>query len=119
MELGPLYHWSPADRREKIEAEGLRLYQPTVCHSLEDHLAPYLSLGTSPRGAWNLSGDTLDETGIDEWDLWEVYLGEKDSVRVRAEFGPLIREVKTLTPIPPDRLWLVGRRKMESFRVVR
>jgi hypothetical protein len=116
IDLGPLYHWSPSGRRDQIEAVGLRLHQAAAVHGDPAMTAPYLSLGTSPAGAWALSGDMEHVAEIDEWDLWEVWVGQRDDLRVRAEYGPTIREVKSYTPIPPDRLWWCGRRAVPIFR---
>lgn len=114
MLLPALYHWSPSDRFEQIRSEGLRPFSaPTVCTG--ELVAPYVCLGFSPAGAWMLSGDFIEESDDVAWDLWQVTLAETDSVRVRAEFGPRMQEVKIYGPIPPDRIWHVGRRAVPVF----
>lgn len=108
LELGQLFHWSPRDRRETILREGLRPFSGPTCGA--DPL-PYVCLGSTPRGAWALSGDTDWGHEQEDWDLWQVTLADTDEVRVRAEYGPRIWEVKVHNVIPPDRMWWVGERQ--------
>lgn len=105
MNLGLLYHWAPADRRAAILADGLVPGKPCTVATTE---LGYLCLGFSASGAWALSGGTVEH--VDLWDLWQVQLADSDWVRVREECGPTMCEVMVSTPIPTDRLWLVGTR---------
>jgi hypothetical protein len=107
MNLGPLFHWSPLDRRESILKEGL----VPGSNSLHGSGVFYVCLGMNPRRAWQLSGDTDWGSEEDDWDLWQVTLRDTDEVRIRAEYGPEIWEVKVHNVIPPDRLWWVGARQ--------
>ena len=115
MIISPLYHWSPTERRELIRKEGLQIYSRPVAHSGPESY-PYISLSPSPARAWSLSGDIELNEDYESWDLWQVFLAEEDSVRVRAEFGSEIHEVKIMNVIPPDRIWYVGSREPESAR---
>lgn len=114
MILPPLYHWSPRERREAILAEGLQPYKQSI--SLPTHGFHYICLGTSPAGAWRLSGDMSWASEIEEWDLWEVRLGEHDEMHVNAEFGDRIKEVRIRNVIPPDRVWYVATRETPYAR---
>jgi hypothetical protein len=105
--LGPLYHWSPVERRESIKANGLRPGSPAMVASVE---LEHVCLGFDPASTWAISG-AMDFAEADDWDLWLVHLGEHDSVSVRSEFGPRLQEVKVRNVIPPDRLWYVGQRR--------
>lgn len=114
MLLPRLFHWSPVDRRDEIRANGLQPFSaPTVCSG--DLRSPYVCLGFSPAGAWMLSGDFIQESAIDAWDLWEVTLAEHDQVHVRPTFGPRLEEVKVYGVIPPDRVWFAGSRDVPFF----
>lgn len=115
-QLGVLYHWAPAARHDEIRRLGLQPYSPPCIGGVEPHEwangCGHVCLGTSPSAAWQLSGalDYEHLTEIEEWDLWEVRLGERDEVRVRSEFGPRVWEVKVYNAIPPDRVWWAATR---------
>lgn len=122
MLLPALFHWSPSQRRESIEREGLRPYAPAltpVWHpGSDEHVAvawPWVCLGTDPARAWRLSGG-MGSTAEDSWDLWQVTLADGDEVHVHAEFGATIKEVRVMTAIPPGRVWLVATRPAVSAR---
>lgn len=107
MELGALYHWSPADRFDEIYQSGLRPHStPTVASGS----LPYICLSPDPSTAWSLSGAMDWVSEVDEWDLWLVRIAEGDQVCIRGEFGPKIEEVKVYGPLPGDRLWWAARR---------
>jgi hypothetical protein len=115
--LPQLYHWSPKARREAIRLSGLAPYQPpavsTESEFNEDwaHGFGCICLAPDPAGAWSLSGDLQHVSEVEEWDLWQLKaVIDTDEVRVRAEFGPRIYEVRIFNPIPADRLWWVGER---------
>ena len=109
MILPALFHWSPRERRDEILRQGLRLFAASS-GGAPDGL-PMICLGTSPRDAWLLSGDTNWGREEEDWDLWQVTLADYDQVRVRTENGPRIWEVKVHNAIPADRLWWVGQRQ--------
>lgn len=115
MILPQLFHWSPRDRRDAIRADGLRPYSPPAVTS-EDASAEWahgfgcICLAPTASGAWGLSGDMQHVSEIEEWDLWQVTLADTDEIRVRAEFGPTVREVRVFNPVPADRLWWVATR---------
>jgi hypothetical protein len=113
MRLPPLYHWSPQSRREAIRSEGLKPYSPPAVSmdpsSEWAHGFGCVCLGLSASAAWGLSGD-LQHLTDEAWDLWQVGLADSDEVRIRAEFGPKIQEVRVFNPIPADRIWWVGQR---------
>lgn len=66
--------------------------------------------GVDPQGAWMLSAGTEWCSHIPEWDLWQVQIGGDDHVWVRPEYGPRVYEVRIVGPVPPERVWWVGRR---------
>jgi hypothetical protein len=114
MLLGPLYHWSPADRREQILRDGLQPYAPPAVSGggeMSTIAWPYLCFGLTAKGAWRYSGDMgYDHLSETEWDLWQVALADTDEVHIRAEFGPRVKEVRVHNAIPADRVWWVARR---------
>lgn len=121
MILPALFHWSPADRRESIQREGLRPYCPAVISTCVDGNGrdlswPYLCFSPTPSSAWGLSGDMHWATEIEQWDLWQVRLADGDEVHVRSDFGPVIREVRVYGSIPPDRCWWVAMREPQCAR---
>lgn len=116
MNLPELYHWSPLERREDVRTEGLKPYQAPVLLS-DDAAAEWahgfgcVCFGTDPATAWSLSGDMQHVSEIEQWDLWQLRaIADTDEVRVRAEFGARVWEVRIFNPIPADRLWWVGQR---------
>lgn len=115
LTLPTLYHWSPTGRREAIRVDGLKPYSPPSVTSPMDNVWAMgfgcICLGTTPARAWSLSGDMQHTSEIEEWDLWQAELTESDEVHIRAEFGPRIKEVRVMNPIPGDRLWWVGERR--------
>lgn len=109
MRLGPLYHWSPVERRKAIRVEGLRPYsEPTVSTGPERY--PSISLSPTPSMAWGLSGDMGWATEIEDWDLWQVNLPDGAETHIRPFWGDKIEEIKVHTPIPANHLWHVGTR---------
>lgn len=107
VRLGPLYHWSPADRHDAIRRGGL---QPGCAPTVAGGPLTYVCLGMDPGAAWSISGAMDHVSEVERWDLWQVALRDRDEVWVRPEFGPTILEVKVRGLVPPDRLWWVGRR---------
>lgn len=107
MHLPMLFHWSPADRFERIRAEGLVLEAP---NTVAGGPLPYLCLSSDPQEAWYLSGAMDWVADHDRWDLWGVTIEASDEVRPRPTFGPRIVEFNVHNPLPPGRLWYVGRR---------
>lgn len=103
-----MYHWSPSERRDSIIKHGLVPGAPSAVCSAQ---IAYVCLGSTPAGAWSLSGDLEWLEEIEDWDLWQVTLADGDEVRVRGDFGPRIVEVKVHNTIPPDRVWWVGIRQ--------
>jgi hypothetical protein len=110
-----LYHWSPVERRERIETEGLvpgswstdALWRP-----------PYLCFSDSPSLAWALSPMMPRGQAYRHWDLWMVW--SKKIARyetVLFEVGELdpgaIKEYRVFETIPHERLWFVGTRPLE------
>lgn len=116
VNLPTLYHWSPRDRREEIREVGLTPYKPGTLVS-DDAAAEWahgfgcICFGTDPASAWSLSGDMQHVSEIETWDLWQLReIADGDEVRVRAEFGPRIWEVRIFNPVAADRLWWVAER---------
>ena len=107
MIIPALFHWSPAERREEIFKQGL---VPASINVIATTTLSYLCLSPTPSSAWGLSGGTI-LAEIEEWDLWQVNIGEHDEVHIRPEFGSVIKEVMVRNVILPDRIWYVGSRK--------
>lgn len=107
MQLGALYHWSPADRFDEIYRTGLR---PHCAPTVASGTLAYICLSPDPSTAWSLSGAMDWVSEVDEWDLWLARIAPGDHVCIRGEFGPLIEEVKVYGALPADRLWWAGRR---------
>jgi hypothetical protein len=73
----------------------------------------YVCMSPDPQLAWRLSGD-MDWTKEQElWDLWQIRVADDDELHYRSDFGPHLVEIRAYTPIPPDRIWLVGTRDGE------
>lgn len=113
MLLPALFHWSPADRRDRIRREGLHPYCPPVLHGGPngDLTFPYLCFSPTHSSAWGLSGDMEWVSEIDVWDLWQVRLAEGDEVHYRSDFGPVLREIRVYGAISTDRCWYVATRE--------
>lgn len=107
MIVGPLYHWSPADRFTAIRENGLRPSQEPTVASGPLH---YICVSTSPIAAWTLSAATDWCQEIESWDLWIIHCAPSDELHVRPFFGNQMEEIKIRNPIGPDRIWWVGRR---------
>lgn len=115
MKLETVYHWAPADRYDQIARDGLRLKeQPTTTGDPTTRMS-YLCFSPDPATAWSLSA-AIDwrYSEVETWDLWLARLGDGDEVHILPEFGPRIKEIRVNGPIPPDRLWYVGRRDMQG-----
>lgn len=69
---------------------------------------PWICLATTPSSAWGLILDPDDEEN--GWDLWQAQPAEQDTLSIRGDFSPMIREVRIENSIPADRLWWVGER---------
>ncbi len=110
MILPVLYHWSPAARRDDILRAGL---VPGSAACIASGVLRYICLSPNPARAWQLSGAT-GWGDADEWDLWQVRIGDDDEVHIRPMFGAEVEEVTVRNVIPPDRLWWVGRRSAEG-----
>lgn len=106
MILHPLFHWSPADRRTRIQRRGLLLNARPVAHTFR---MGYVCTSSSPSLAWSLSARVFGERG-QEWDCWQVSLDPTDEVHVREFFGNRIEEIRIYNSVPKSRLWLVGSR---------
>lgn len=111
MLLDTLFHWSPAERYDDINTNGLIAGSKETVAS-----GPLVTvcLGVDPQGAWSLSGAMEWCSEIDMWDLWQVRLADGDEVQPRAEFGPRIVEIKVRNSIARDRVWFVGRRRVSG-----
>lgn len=93
----------------EILQNGLLIYSDSVTHNGE-HRWPYVCFGPTPSVAWALSGDFIQESEFEEWDLWMYRIREEDSVHVRPNFGPSVEEIKIHNSIPPGCLWYVATR---------
>lgn len=120
--LANLYHWSPECARAGILRRGLLPRTETFIashpvtpgighHTCEDEASTHLAvcLGTTPAGAWSLSGVYSAERG-ETWDLWEVTVPEDTEIHVRTEYGTEMWEVRALGRIPKSYIWFAGSR---------
>lgn len=123
LALGPLYHWSPRERRKSIDRLGLVPGKRNVCgpvyrwdadgnESREEFRQPMLCFGVTPAVAWAYSNDVWKHPGT--WDLWEVHLIDTDEVHVLSNYGPRIREVRVANRIKKSRLVWVGERTVKE-----
>lgn len=117
--LGPLYHWSPRERRLKILHSGLLPLQRNVLgpvfHGLDgeddgrgEFLQPAVCLSPTPATAWAYSHGAWKTEGV--FDLWEVRLDHTDEVHILPMWGDHIVEVRVHNRIPKSRLIWIGER---------
>lgn len=119
-ELGPLYHWSPRDRRNAIEKVGLvpgmvNFHGPTY-HDPEhpeggEYRQPSVSASLDPVTAWTYSHGAWKSTGT--FDLWCFELKSGDAVHVQPFWGGRIVELRVANKILKSRLIWVGERTVE------
>ncbi len=108
--IGALYHWSPKRLRTQILRYGLIVMIEQHTDEGESYAFPWICFGTTPSSAWGLIGDQDAEVENGGWDLWQTEPGPQDSISIRGDFAPYIREVRIENSIPADRLWWVGER---------
>lgn len=114
-----LFHWSPRDRREAIEAHG---FAPGSRSIHDDWNPPYTCWAYSPSAAWGLSGGMHGHVAP-EWDLWMVWRsalpdGKIETIRNRKPEKPVgaVKEVRVWEPIPAGLAWWVGSRPPDAQR---
>lgn len=105
----PLYHWSPVDRRTRINHDGLKPSSRSV-----DGLwkPPYVCFSDSPSLAWALSGHMHPE--ITTWDLWMTWSNRMRGFEVIPFDGNDphdIKEYRVYERIWKRDLWLVATRE--------
>lgn len=114
LSLNPLYHWSPKVNRAAILSDGLKVLQRSRLGGDPgcDAAFPWVCCATTPSSAWGLILDPeLDGAdGESGWDLWQVHVAESDTLRIRGDFSPYVREVRIMNGVPPDRVWWVAER---------
>lgn len=54
----------------------------------------------------------------DLWDLWQVYVSDRDEVHLQAVFGHEISEIRIHNSISSNRCWYVATRAREPFSAV-
>lgn len=116
--LGPLFHWSPRDRRASIDRLGLvpgrRNVAGPIWHSadgdrsLGEYRADYVCFSLDPVTAWAYSHGVWKSTGT--FDLWQVWLEPTDEVHVLPMWGDRIVEVRVRNRVKKSRLRWVGER---------
>lgn len=115
--LGPLYHWSPRDRRKSIDRLGLvpgkRNHNGPTYHDPDspgagEYRQESVSFSLDPATAWAYSHGTWKSTGT--FDLWQVWLEPDDEVHVQPMWGDRIVEVRVANRIKKSRLRWVGER---------
>lgn len=126
-DLGPLYHWSPRDRLELIQKQGLRPGQRNVSGPVfhADYMDPSdpnyadvvkagefrqdkLCFSLDVATAWSYSHGAWGSVGT--FDLWQVWLEPTDEVHILPQWGSRVFEVRVANAIPRPRLHLVGER---------
>lgn len=116
-----LFHWSPRDRREAIETDGLVPGSPSTDDPRWN--PPYVCAAFTPSLAWALSGAMPRGTLVPEWDLWMTWTTRLPAAKVaQVRFGPgedrpnAIKELRVYAAIPADDLWWVGSRPVTARR---
>lgn len=132
MDIGPLFHWSPRDRLDRIKRLGLMPGQAGV-HAVEvqeridrlkvvtededgDHIesalaewrAGWVCASLDPATAWNYSHGAWRSVGT--FDLWQFWLEPTDEVHINPMWGGQIIEVRVHNRIRKGRLTWVGER---------
>lgn len=114
MQVGPIFHWSPRDRRPGILRRGLLPLQRATCTSdpdADEFRQPMVCLSSSPHTAWRYSGGIFGRTG-QTWDLWQVRLVDDDALHTVPCWGSRVDEFRVANRIPKSRLWWVGERTL-------
>lgn len=112
MQVGPLFHWSPRERRPGILRRGLLPQQRPTCtrNELDSGFRQQaVCLSSDPRTAWSLSGAIFAKAG-QTWDLWSVRLAPDDALHTVPSWGDRINEFRVANRIPKSRLWWVAER---------
>lgn len=120
-DLGPLYHWSPRERRKGIERYGLMPGKSNMHGSKslnpvtgdeEEFLQSGVCFSLDPITAWNYSHGVWKSTGV--FDLWQVWLEPTDEVHVLPMWGGRITEIRVHNRIMKRRVKHVGERIVEA-----
>lgn len=115
-DMPPLFHWSPASRREQILRDGLRVMQDPVTHTPEFR-APYVCLAETPSWAWALSGmraEKAHEPG--SWDLWQVNVnGKRGAVVDAGDDEHRWHEVRVHEQVLGAQMWHVATREIAAL----
>lgn len=111
--LGPLYHWSPRTRIERIKRLGLVPRAPRVLTTEGDDpedgfRQDGVCFSPDPATAWNYSQGVFQVPGT--YDLWQTYLVATDEVHILPMWGGRIIEVRVMNRIHKRRLIWVGER---------
>jgi len=112
LRIKSLYHWSPSENRKSILQDGLKIVSPSL--NKPDGYFSYICLGTTPSSAWGLIPVDPVEYEKDSWDLWQVSLSDSDHIDIRGDHVPYVREIRVNNSIPADRVWWVGKRKINA-----
>jgi hypothetical protein len=104
---GIFYHWSPRERRNRINRVGLvpgnwsrdRLWKP-----------PYICLAPTVLDAWALSGAMDRGRVIKQWDLWEVDVREQSGYEELFYDTGRVKEIRVYERIFKRNVWFVGER---------
>ncbi len=109
--IGALYHWAPRRLRTAILQSGLVVMVGQETEGpTETYAFPWLCFATTPSSAWGLILDPDVEEEHGGWDLWQTSPIESDTLSIRGDFSPYLREVRIENSVPADRLWWVGQR---------
>lgn len=124
IELGPLYHWSPRERRKSINHDGLvpgkrginGPWYPLGPDGQEDDTLPEwrqpsISASLDPVTAWSYSHGAWRSTGT--FDLWLFQLKPTDEVHVLPFWGGRLVELRIHNRIYKARLKWVGERTQQ------
>lgn len=106
---GIFYHWSPRERRKRINRVGLmpgqlsrdKLWKP-----------PYICLAPTVLDAWSLSGRMSRTFDLPDprWDLWEVDVREQTGYEELFYDTGRVKEIRVYERIYKRNVWFVGER---------
>ena len=108
-----LFHWSPTDRRDRINHDG---FQPGQWSTDRLWRPPFVCFSTSPSLAWTLSGDTLRGRRVESWDLWQTWSDRLEGYEVIPFDDGSPKEYRVYHRIYKRDVWYVATRLQKRPR---
>jgi len=103
-----LYHWSPIERRKRINRYG---FLPNSHSVAGDWKPPYHCWSDSPSLAWTLSG--MVHTEVKAWDLWMLWSNVPPGYEVIPFDDGMPKEYRIYTRVWKRDVWLVATRGVQ------